>query len=220
MRTVIVSGGSIDDAFACDFLKKLQTEGGVRTIAADHGLEFFYRNRLLPDCIVGDFDSTDPAIVTYYRDLGTVPIHAFRPEKDMTDTDIAVKRALADGADEILFLGTTGTRLDHVLSNIYNLSLLAAQGIRACMVDAHNRITVPAGKTYAIAKEAQFGTYVSFLALGGPVEGITLKGFKYPVTDGRIVCGDGGLFVSNEITAEEGQISWSSGNLIVIESRD
>lgn len=51
------------------------------------------------------------------------------------------------------------------------------------------------------------------------VKGVTLKGFKYPLTDYTLLSGRA-IGVSNEITGETGEISFSEGLLLVIESRD
>ncbi|MDO4489937.1 MAG: thiamine diphosphokinase [Lachnospiraceae bacterium] len=214
---MIISGGSIQDGFALDFIKEKKPE---YIIAADRGLEFCYRCQVTPDCIVGDFDSIDPEIIRYYREETELPIHTFRPEKDMTDTDIAVKKAQEAGADEIFFLGCTGSRLDHVLSCIYNLSLLREQGIRAWIADEHNLITMPLGQSYEICEGQQFGKYISLFPFRAQVEGLTLTGMKYPLTDAVLVLGDGGLGVSNERTGQRARMEWKKGILLVVESRD
>ena len=58
--TIIVSGGDIQCDFALDFLKKYTEkcrEENIRLIAADRGLEFFLDCRIMPDVVIGDFDS-------------------------------------------------------------------------------------------------------------------------------------------------------------------
>lgn len=217
MKAVIISGGSIQFGFALGFIKGIKPD---YIAAADRGLEFCKKADLDPDCIVGDFDSIDPSVIEYYRTEKTIPIHTFQPEKDMTDTDIAVKRALEAGADELYFIGCTGTRLDHVLSSIYNLSLLREKGIQGWIADDHNLITMPLGQKYEIQKEKQFGKYVSLFPFRNQVEGLTLTGMKYPLTDATLVLGDGGLGVSNEILADVATMQWKKGILLVVESRD
>ncbi len=217
MRTVIISGGSIHDGFALGFINEKKPD---YIIAADRGLEFCYRTGVRPHCIVGDFDSIDPEVIRYYREETDIPVHTFRPEKDMTDTDIAVKQAEAAGAGEIFFLGCTGSRLDHVLSCIYNLSLLREKGIRGWIADAHNLITMPLEQSFEISEENQFGKYISLFPFRNQVEGLTLEGMKYPLTDATLVLGDGGLGVSNERIESIARISWRKGILLVVESRD
>ena len=51
------------------------------------------------------------------------------------------------------------------------------------------------------------------------MEGLTLKGFKYPL-DGYCLRNLEGLGVSNEIVDERAEVSWETGILVMIESRD
>lgn len=141
-----------------------------------------------------------------------------RPEKDDTDTESAVQTAAELGAEEIHIVGGTGSRLDHMLANVYLLGLLREQGISAYLVDAHNRVQV-IDQRIVIKKETQYGKYVSLLPFMGAVEGITLKGMKYPLEDYTLDhCHSIGI--SNEITGEQAEIELRTGRLVVIESKD
>ena len=73
------------------------------------------------------------------------------------------------------------------------------------------------GRTFR--KKDVWGTYVSFLPLTEEVRGITLRGFKYPLTDRDISIGTS-LCISNELEDEEASITFREGVLVVVESRD
>ncbi len=45
-------------------------------------------------------------------------MHAESGKKDDTDTEYAIQEAIRRGAMEIVVIGATGTRSDHVLGNI------------------------------------------------------------------------------------------------------
>ncbi|MCD8118380.1 MAG: thiamine pyrophosphokinase [Lachnospiraceae bacterium] len=62
------------------------------------------------------------------------------PEKDDTDTEHAMRRAVALDPDEIVLAGGFGTRFDHVLANVHTLIIPLCKGIPACMVDETNRV--------------------------------------------------------------------------------
>ncbi len=228
MKTFILSGGTIEYPVLEQFLRKEKPDC---IITADKGLKFADAHGIMPDYIVGDFDSLIPAEVTSsqthnaallqkYRDMGTVPIDTFQPEKDMTDTDIALEKAIAVGATEVWFFGATGTRLDHTLSNIYDLYKLYQRGITGVIVDAHNKITMPVSHEIRIAREKQYGGFVSLFPFRGDVKNLTLRGMKYPLTGHQLTLGDGGLTVSNEIVEDEGVVTWEDGILILMETRD
>ena len=71
-----------------------------------------------------------------------------------------------------------------------------------------------------IKKSEQFGKYVSFFPFGGNVTDLTLEGFKYSLDHYRLTTADSGLTVSNEIVSEKAKVTYQSGTLLMIMSRD
>lgn len=214
MKTVIVNGGNIDYDFALAFLKKNSYE---YLIAADKGMEFVKNAGICPDMIVGDFDSVEEGLLPFFEQQG-IPIRRFRPQKDSTDMEIAMLAAIECGSTDITVLGATGTRIDHVLGSIRNLSLALGRRVPCRLVDAHNRIRM-LDESIELKKEEKFGKYVSLLAHGGAVEGLTLEGFFYPLKDYTLEA-DSAIGISNEIVGDVARISFESGRLILVESRD
>ena len=221
--TVIISGGNIQDGFALGFLKKRIEEGqreSLALVAADKGMEWFMRNReFTPDLAVGDFDSLSEEGEAYMESLKDLEIVRLKPEKDDSDTQSDVNHMISEGAKEILIFGATGTRLDHVLANLGLLSMGKEQGVQIVLADQWNYITLVESGT-VLKKEEQFGKYVSFFSVGGDVAGLSLKGFKYPLNRYHLTVADSGLTVSNEITEETAEITYDSGQLLMIMSRD
>lgn len=212
---MIISGGSIKDSFALSFLQQKKPE---YVIAADKGMEFCYRNGICPDVIVGDFDSADGEVLSYFRGQKDVEIITLNPIKDDTDTEFAIRHAMEKGASTITVLGGTGSRIDHVLGNIELLGIGLASGIPIILQDSCNRVRM-IDRGIAIDKAKQFGVYVSLIPYTAQVEHLYLRGFKYPLSD-YCMTGFNSLGVSNEITDERGEISFEKGILLVIESRD
>ena len=212
---VIISGGTIDDSFADRWFEEEKPDA---VIAADAGMEYLYRSHRVPAVIVGDFDSVGTEALAYFKTLPGVAIQKLIPEKDDTDTESAIRLAIRRGAECITLLGATGTRLDHVLGNIELLGIGLKAGIPIQICDAHNRIRmIDRGMT--LARKEQFGTYVSLIPYTECVGHLTLKGFKYPLTD-ACLRGFCSLGVSNEIVADTAEISFESGILLVVESKD
>ena len=209
MRTLIVSGGRIGRDFALSFLEKEKFD---RMIGVDNGIR--------PTHVVGDFDTADPELVDYYRQQKEIEMRTFNPVKDSTDTQIAIELALELHSTEIVILGGTGSRLDHVLGNIQSLMLAKKQGVSCVILDENNRIQLIDGET-VLEKEKQYGTYVSLIPLTTEVTGVDLIGFKYPLENYTFTStGSAGFGVSNEITAKEGKIRIKSGIFVMIESKD
>ena len=216
MKTaVIISGGSLDPDFALAFLREEKPE---LLIGADRGICFLKEKGIHPTHIVGDFDSASGEALEYFKQFPEIPIRTFNPVKDFTDTAIAMELAMEEGADRIYILGGTGTRLDHVVANIKLLSHALERKKECILMDAHNRIRL-IDQPLTIDKKKQYGKYVSLFAFGGQVKGLTLRGFFYPLTEYDMEA-ENPLGVSNEITAENGEISFSSGKLLVMESKD
>lgn len=214
-QVFVVSGGSITDTFVVHVIEQ---ERPKLLIAADSGMEFFYRNDIKPDVIVGDFDSVQPEALAYFRSQPEIEFQELDPVKDDTDTEFAIRLAIERGAEKITILGGTGSRLDHVLGNIELLGIGLEKGIPIEILDANNRIRmIDAGIT--LFKREQFGTYVSLIPYTSEVEGLSLRGFKYPLSRYSLK-GFCSLGVSNEITEEEAVITFDKGILLVIESRD
>ena len=224
MKILLITGGTIDRTFAAGFLSQHVFD---RIIAVDGGLKFAHETGVWPlTDIVGDFDTIAPEILEKYMSVspeGPV-IHRFNPEKDSTDTDIALRLAMEycshcpEGTCDIWVLGATGTRLDHVLANITMLLLPQRAGIRAWIVDKNNRISLLHG-TRTIGREERFGKYISLIPLTPQIKGVTLKGVKYPLNDHTVQLGDC-LCVSNELTADLAELTVADGVAILLETMD
>ena len=122
MSAIIISGGAADREFVKEQYEeaKLHAEKHGETcyvIAADKGVECCLDLGIVPDHIVGDFDSIEPAKKQEMENLDT-QITYLNPEKDDTDSEAALNIAFEESSGNIYFVGSTGTRLDHVLGNM------------------------------------------------------------------------------------------------------
>lgn len=214
-RGVIISGGTIQDEFALKLLSAVQSD---YIVGVDSGLSFLYRNAIDPTHIVGDFDSVSPEIITYYREETKIPIRVFQPEKDATDTEIALRLLIELGVEELWILGGTGTRLDHVVANIQILKIALDHGIKAYLLDECNRISLWKEDIH-LTKENSFGMYFSIFPFGGVVEDVSIEGAKYPLAHYRLTP-DESRCVSNEIQEKEMKITFPKGSIILMETRD
>ena len=216
--TIIVSGGNIHKDFALNFLKKNKTENTC-LVAADRGVEFFMGTDLEPDVAVGDFDSLSAEGAKYMETLKHTEIRRLKPEKDDSDTQSAANYAIEQGTERIMILGATGNRIDHLMANFGLLMLGKTKQVQIVLVDAYNYMSlIESGMI--LKKEEQFGKYVSFFPIEGEVTGLTLKGFKYPLNSYTLKVEDSGLTVSNEISDPEAEVTFETGKLLMIMSRD
>lgn len=209
MKVLIVSGGNVDI--------EIPSKSYDKIIAVDKGLESIYNQKVRPDYIVGDFDSVSPKIIEYYKNQG-MEIAKYNPEKDYTDTELGIEKAISLNPDTIRIIGGIGTRIDHTLANIHILTKCLEKNIKCDIVNSNNKIYL-VNKSAKIEKSKAFGKFVSIIPLTSEVKGITLEGFKYPLSDYILSIGKS-LGISNEIVADNASINIKEGILIVIESKD
>ena len=91
-RCLIVTGGSIDLAFAERFLRGRAYD---RIVAADAGLLAVRALGLTPDEAVGDFDSLPGDVLEEYRNDPGICFEIHSPQKDETDTELVWKHRAA-----------------------------------------------------------------------------------------------------------------------------
>lgn len=222
MRTVVTwifSGGEIQEEFAAAYCN---TNRADWIIAVDGGLSFVDRIGLQPTHIVGDFDTVDAELLKRYQSDKRIVIREFQPEKDWTDGEIAVELALELRSMQIVMFGVLGSRIDHMLGNLHLLYVAEQKGASCEILDAYNRVRLLRSETlYTIEQKTQFGKYVSLIPFTDRVEGITLKGFRYPLNDFTMTrFSNPTRGISNEIAEESGSIWFSDGILVCVESRD
>lgn len=218
-QCLIVAGGEWNQEFAsCYINRKYGGKKPELVIAVDGGLHGLHRMGILPDILLGDYDSAGAELLEQYEANDRIIKMQYPVEKDYTDSHLAVATALEQEATEICMLGAIGTRMDHSLTNAGLLKSCLEAGVEAEIVDAHNRIRMMNQRLF-LRKQEQFGKYVSLLPFTERVTGITLQGFRYPLQEAELElgCSRG---VSNEIVEAKAVIQIRTGLLLVIESRD
>lgn len=210
MKALIVSGGKSPGRDL--FISYL--EPGDIIIAADRGGEFLKEIGVMPDVLLGDFDSLSEETLEFFRDR--CEIMKFDAVKDFTDTEAAYLKAREYSPESYLFFGCTGERLDHFLGNLGLLEEALKEGKEAFIIDSNNKIGMIM-RPEVITRD--FGDFISFQAFRGDVEGFTIRGARYPLTDYRLTMGDPRT-VSNEFVEETMEVSFKSGIVIVMKTRD
>lgn len=219
MKIAIIGGGHIDIPF---LREELSYEGFDYMIAADGGLIPLSEMHVMPDVMLGDFDSVPARIYRSFRDM-QIPDYTYPERKDYTDTELAVCHAMEKirengGAGVIIVYGGTGTRLDHVLANISLLKQGVKAGIWMELRDENNRILLIKDRL-RLQRDDRFGDYISLIPLSETVEDVCLTGFRYPLRHACMTQGNS-LGISNVLEEKEGSIQIGHGYLLVIESRD
>ena len=215
-RTIIVCGGMLEKDFAKDIVLDVNTQF---VVGVDSGLQFLYDHGIVPDLIVGDFDSVEKEIISYYNDNHKdIPIHKCNPEKDASDAEIALGLCINMEHDNIIILGGTGKRLDHFWSNVQILKNALDASVDARILDSKNRIRLIDSK-FSLSIDQAFGKYFSLFPLGEAVRNLSIIGAKYPL-EGYCLSPYTSRCVSNEFATDEIEITFDNGVIVFMETRD
>ena len=209
-RVIIVSGGTHP---SLELFRAIYKNGDF-IIGADSGAEFLKREGIIPDLLLGDFDSIKEETLVYFN--GKTKVLKYDAVKDFTDTEAAYAEAVRLHPEEIYFLGCTGSRLDHFIGNLSLLDRALKSGIKGYLMDDHNKIFFM-DKPGIIKKG--FGNYISFQAFRESVKDFSLQGVRYPLIAYELKLGDP-RNISNEFLEDEIKVSFKSGVLMVFMTRD
>lgn len=214
-NTLIIAGGCLPKSFLQKYLEEATFD---YVIAVDGALAYVDEAGVPINCLVGDFDTVCADLLNQYRKQENLYIERHRPEKDETDTELALRIAMNYGSKTITILGATGGRLDHFIGNLHLLIQPLKRKIPCFLVDEWNRICLIDHYSQFTEKD-QFGKYISFLPFTDEVLDVSLTGFKYPLHHANIKKGIT-LGVSNERSASVAEVCIEKGILICIESKD
>mgnify|MGYP001470700156 CR=1 FL=1 len=211
MNVAIVSGGTPpSENVLRGYLKKVDF-----VIAADKGCECLYNYGIVPDLLLGDFDSAKKEILDTIKSK-TKEVLEFPPEKDYTDTEIAIIEAIKRGAKKIYLFGAIGTRMDHTLGNIGLLLTTKKKGAVLEIIDDNNRFYLGEKRMILIGDP---GENISFHALCDKVTNFNIKGARYNLEnydmnllDPRAIC--------NEFADTPIEISYQEGEILILHSID
>jgi thiamine pyrophosphokinase len=206
MKAVIISGGNrVEKEKVMSVIKDCDL-----LLCADRGTEHALSYNLVPDYVIGDMDSINPKTLEKIKSSKLV---VSSPEKDYTDTHLAIEKALESGCDRIDILCATGLRSDHALANIRLLLHIDKKGAAGRIIDDENTMYLCRNRTDFIDMS---GKTVSLISMDCSTRGITLEGFKYPLKDF-----DAGLDwvygISNVILSDVASVTIKSGCLLIFE---
>jgi len=209
-RIVIVANGNLWKSLVKEI------ESGDVIIGVDRAAYWLITKGITPDVAIGDFDSvTEHELAVIKQKVKT--IKHYKPEKDFTDTELALRYAFRLHPTSIIFFGGSGSRLDHTIGTLQLLEQSKKRGISAVFCDEHHVVVlVDRGRT--ILKKREGYRYVSVLPVTASIE-ITLSKFKYEI-DHLTICRGKTRGISNEFVGNVAEITLYRGKALVVQSRD
>jgi thiamine pyrophosphokinase len=206
---IVVTGGSPPDPSVLQHLGRAD-----HVVCADSGFDHALALGIEVDLLVGDLDSVSSAGRAIAESRG-VEIVAASPDKDLTDTELALVAAASRGATSITLVSGGGDRLDHLLGIMAALAHDGLVGLER--IDAwigRDRLVV-VRPDRPVVLDLDPGALVSLIPLSGPVHGVRTSGLQWPL-DGETLRADRARGVSNRSVAGDASVAVESGVLAVI----
>ena len=185
-------------------------------IAADGGYSSMRMASIVPDVILGDFDSC--ALTDEMKGLGAeIIVHPI--EKDDTDLMLAIKLGFERGCTDFIIVGCLGgARFDHSIATLQALGYVVNNGGKAIAYGVGEDgevMCAQAVKDGSLTLPSREKGHVSVFSLSEKAEGVCIDGLKYSVA-GAILTPFFPLGVSNSFIGREATVSVEKGTLIVI----
>ncbi len=178
-------------------------------VCADGGANVARSMGVTPSAIIGDLDSVTAETLAHFKDVS----HIRDAGTERTDTEKALDYTLRHGSfDEVILLGASTGRLDHVLGHVALLRKYRDR-VRIVLEDGHGRAYLARGEQRL---DCPAGTVVSFFAVGSPAEGVTTENLRYPLRDRVLELGAQDS-ISNVVDRTPAWIRVRRGDLLVLE---
>ncbi len=207
-RAFIVGGGP---APAVGWLRR-QILPGDCLMAADRGASYLQADGLMPDLLLGDFDSLPPEMLhTLQKECRQCL--TFPCDKDYSDLELALRAAHHLGLKQIVIAAALYGRLDHCLFNIISILQLADElGLEASLIAPDCQIFQL--KQKKCSWEGRKDTLLSIIPLDDEAE-VSLQGAKWPLDHSKLRrSSTRGL--SNVVVADEVTLECHCGRIIVL----
>jgi thiamine pyrophosphokinase len=180
-------------------------------IAVDGGTRHAWEAGVVPQLVIGDMDSL-ASDERERLESSEVELSSFPARKDTTDLELALVRAVSEGADSILILGALGGRIDQTIANLLLLALPE-------LAEIDVRVAEGAQEAFLIRQEAiivgQPGDTVSLIPFGGDAAGVSVDGLEWPLQDETLRFGPA-RGVSNVLTGEEASVRVRRGLILCV----
>lgn len=167
---------------------------------------------------IGDFDSLSEG--ERKTVAAQVPeMISSQAEKDDTDTQLALLTIFQRWPEaQVLLIGATGGRLDHLLANLWlGLEPRFQPFVQQLTIaDKQNHLSYLLPGEHTVTQQAGM-KYLAYCCLT-PVTKLTLRESKYLLTEVEVTVPTS--YASNEFLKETAKVSFTSGTIAVIQSRD
>ncbi|MFC2139384.1 thiamine diphosphokinase [Bacteroidota bacterium] len=185
----------------------LQKAGYSTLICADGGANYAYKLGLIPDYIIGDFDSIKDSVLRHYQNKSTIIKYIRQSD---TDVEKCLKFSIRKKFKDVILVGVTGDRLDHSFCNL-GIVLKFSDNINVKVLHEKSLLQIMTGD---ITFNTTPGETVSIYGFNSKTK-ITSQGLKYPLKNMSLPFGErestSNIAISNNV-----ELKIRNGNVFVI----
>ena len=203
---LFVSGGRVPSR---EFF--LAVASGRKIFCVDKGVEICRACEIVPNVLIGDFDSANQSDVAWAR-AKNVFVEKYPVDKDFTDTQLALRRAEEIFGEHVALLtGCFGGRVDHLYSTIHTC---AAINRKIILADDREIIFYLRGGETAEVKFFRKPLAVSLLPITNSCAGVTTENLHWEL-DGATLTQNFPNAVSNRVESDKIFVGVEVGTLAI-----
>ncbi|MBR1645756.1 MAG: thiamine diphosphokinase [Selenomonadaceae bacterium] len=188
-----------------------EVANGRKIFCVDKGIEICRKLELVPEILIGDFDSAENSSVEWAREK-KIPVERHPVDKDLTDTQLALNRAAEIFGEHVAILtGCFGGRFDHLYSTIFTCAAIER---KIFLADEREIIFFVTGGESVDVTFNQKPLALSLLPATEICTGVTIKNVRWEL-DGATLTQNFPNAVSNRVIDKKISVSVESGKLAI-----
>ncbi|PNR94161.1 thiamine diphosphokinase [Petrotoga sp. 9PWA.NaAc.5.4] len=208
MDEIVYVIGGAGKRSSLKFYKNIVEKASLK-IACDSGIKIYREINVVPDILIGDFDSASPEDLEWAKKNGC-EILTYPAEKEEIDTELALIVLRERKEKDVIISGVLGDRIDQEVASLY--LLVEYIDLNPCILEEDVKIGVVSGFK---EEDAFVGETWSILRIGDKVEGLTLEGFKYELKN-KDLNNFRSLGISNEAISNKVRIFLKKGTILFV----
>jgi len=169
-KCLIIANGDLPKKSDINRLKKI---GFSSIFCADGGANSAYKLNIIPNYIIGDFDSIKDEVLNYYE--GKSNLIRYTGQND-TDVEKVIKFVIKKGFKKVVLLGAAGNRVDHSFCNL-SIILKYSDKINAFLMHRKSFVSVETGNIEIVTTPNEIISLYGF----DDKTSIKSSGLKYPL---------------------------------------
>jgi len=181
-------------------------------VAVDRGLHPVIDRGWRPDCVVGDMDSVDPAVLAAAERSGVV-VERHPMDKDESDLELGLAAARRLGVTDVHVVARDGGRLDHQIANLAVLASPRLEPMRVSATIGDHRVWIVRG---SLELHLEVGSHLAIQPVGGSAT-VSTDGVAFPL-ERDVLSAFEARGIANTVVDDPVRLEVTSGVVLVIAS--